>query len=359
MTTLDDLFDLLDLAEAVETGFVRTQRHPSLPLTIYNYSEKAQYERVWTPVTRMCRGLIADNLTGRVVARPFPKFFNHGEPEAAALDLTGRVVVTDKADGSLGITYPTPGGLSIATRGSFSSGQAVHATMLLRDRYPDWKPLDGCTALFEIVYPSNRIVVDYGDLDDLILLGFVHIATGRSIAPEQGWGWPGPVIDTFEYGTFADALAAEPRPGREGLVVHLLDSDQRVKLKQADYVRLHRIVTGLNARTVWEHLRDGGSVVDLIEPLPDEFHQWVKDVANDLRAKGQAILFHAQDVHRTILHSLPEGWTRRDYAEFAKAHDCRALLFKMLDGADVLPLIWRQLDPGPDWRPTTYTEDAA
>lgn len=44
MTTLDDLFDLLDLAEAVESGFVRTQRHPSLPLTIYNYSEKAQYD---------------------------------------------------------------------------------------------------------------------------------------------------------------------------------------------------------------------------------------------------------------------------------------------------------------------------
>jgi RNA ligase len=359
VVTLDDLFDRGLLDEMLAGGYVREQAHPDLPLSILNYTEKAQYERVWNPVTRTCRGLIVDSRTGVVVARPFPKFFNHGEPESAELDLAGRVVVTDKADGSLGIAYPTPGGRSIATRGAFASEQAVHATMLLRDRYPHWKPLEGCTALFEIVYPANRIVVDYGQMDDLILLGYVHIDTGRSIAPEDGWGWPGPVIDTFEYGTFADALAAKPRPGKEGLVVHLLDSDQRIKLKQADYIRLHRIVTGLNARTVWEHLRNGGTVTDLIEPLPDEFHQWVKDVANDLRSKAQDIQFEVDDAYRRVLRSLPDGWSRKDYALMVKDHPHRALLFKALDGADYRPLVWRQLDPGPDWRPTTYTDEAA
>jgi RNA ligase len=132
-----------------------------------------------------------------------------------------------------------------------------------------------------------------------------------------------------------------------------------VKIKQEDYVRLHRIVTGLNARTVWEHLRDGGSVADLIEPLPDEFHQWVKDVANDLREKAQTIQFEVDDAYQRVLRSLPDRWTRKDYALKVKDHPHRALLFKALDGADYRPLVWRHLDPGPDWRPTTYTDEAA
>jgi len=62
----------------------------------------------------------------------------------------------------------------------------------------------------------------------------------------------GPVVESFAYATFAEALAAPPRDDREGLVVHFTDADQRVKIKYAEYVRLHRIVTGLSARTVWE-----------------------------------------------------------------------------------------------------------
>lgn len=358
VTTVEDLFDVLDLEEAIETGFVREQRHPDLPLMILNYTERAQYERVWTPVTRTCRGLIVNSETGAVVARPFPKFFNYGEPGSEDLDLTEAVTVTDKADGSLGILYPSPDGWRVATRGSFSSEQAIHATAVYRSRYADWSPPQGTTALFEIVYPANRIVVDYAGMDDLILLGFVNIDTGRSIPPGDGFGWTGPIIDTFPYATLADALAAEPRPGKEGLVVHFTNSDQRVKLKQEDYIRLHRIVTGLNARTVWEHLRDGGMLADLIEPLPDEFHDWVKDVANDLREKAQAIHFDVEDAHREILATLPEGWSRKDYALQAKDSPLKAMLFKALDGADYRSVIWRQLDPGPEWRPATSSGES-
>jgi RNA ligase len=274
------------------------------------------------------------------------------------MDLTEAVTVTDKADGSLGILYLSPDGWRVATRGAFGSEQATHATEVFRNRYADWNPPQGTTALFEIVYPANRIVVDYGDMDDLILLGFVDIATGRSIPPGDGHGWMGPIIDTFPYDSLADALAAEPRPGKEGLVVHFTDSGHRVKLKQEDYVRLHRIVTGLNARTVWEHLRDGGMLVDLIEPLPDEFHDWVKAVANDLREKAQTIHFDVEHAHREILSSLPDEWSRKDYALKAKDSPLKAFLFKALDGADYRSLIWRQLDPGPEWRPSTLTGEA-
>src|SRR5437667_215953 len=106
MVALDDLLDSGELRKAIADGHVQTQTHPRLPLVIYNYTKKAQYENVWTEVTCTCRGLIVDTTTGQVIARPFRKFFNYGQPGAPALGLHDPAVTTDKADGSLGILYP-------------------------------------------------------------------------------------------------------------------------------------------------------------------------------------------------------------------------------------------------------------
>src|SRR5690348_3156144 len=229
MTLLADVLDPAELAIAVEKGLVRTQRHPTRPFVIYNYTEACQYAGAWTPVTLACRGLIVDT-GGQIVARPFAKFFNHSESHAPRFDPAGAVAVTDKSDGSLGIIYHDRDGLAVATRGSFASDQAVHATEVLRTRYAGFTPPAGLTVLVEIIYPGNRIVVDYQGLDDLVLLGAVDIATGRTYGPEAVPDWPGPVVETFGYATFAEALAAPPRDGREGLVVHFTAADQRVKI---------------------------------------------------------------------------------------------------------------------------------
>ncbi|NBU99435.1 MAG: hypothetical protein EBS19_14710 [Spirochaetia bacterium] len=63
------------LNEYHEKGLVYKQIHPTLPLTIWNYSEKVQYENLWDEITLMCRGLVTDN-DGNIIARPFKKFFN-------------------------------------------------------------------------------------------------------------------------------------------------------------------------------------------------------------------------------------------------------------------------------------------
>ena len=62
----------------VEEGWLISQNHPTLDLTIYNYSQKTQYESNWNKHTLMCRGLVL-NSKGDIVARPFPKFFNYEE----------------------------------------------------------------------------------------------------------------------------------------------------------------------------------------------------------------------------------------------------------------------------------------
>ncbi|MEV4641665.1 RNA ligase [Actinoplanes sp. NPDC049548] len=351
MTLLADVLDQAELASAVEDGHVRTQRHPSRPYVIYNYTESCQYAGAWTPVTLACRGLVVDETTGTVLARPLPKFFNHSEGNAPFLCPDAPVAVTDKADGSLGIIYRDGDELAVATRGSFASDQALHATQLLRTRYADFVPPAGLTVLVEIIYPGNRIVVDYGGMDDLVLLGAVDIATGRTFGPGAVPDWPGPVVDSFAYATLAEALAAPPRDGKEGLVVHFLDTDERVKIKYAEYVRLHRLVTGLSARTVWDVLASGGDLDALTEPLPDEFHAWVRRVAGELVATVEELAEQVEKEFAAIVGSLPDGWGRREFAAQAVRSEHRGALFLRLDGKDYRPGLWQLARPAGDVTP--------
>ncbi|GAA0465534.1 hypothetical protein Aca07nite_61740 [Actinoplanes capillaceus] len=344
MTLLHDVLDPVELTAAIGNGLIRTQRHPSLPFVIYNYTEACQYSGAWTPITLACRGLVVD-AGGRIVARPFRKFFNHDQAQAPALDPGARVTVTDKADGSLGVIYHDGSGYAVATRGSFASDQALHATDLLRTRYASFVPPAGLTVLVEIIYPENRIVVDYRGLDDLVLLGAVDIATGRSFGPEVVPGWPGPVVETFGYATLTEALAAPPRDGQEGLVVHFTDADQRVKIKYADYVRLHRLVTGLTPRSVWELLVTGGDLDAMLEPLPDEFHVWARGVVTELTAEVEARAAAVEAAFDEIVAGLPEGWGRREFAIEAVRSGHRAELFLRLDGKDYRPGLWQRVRP--------------
>jgi RNA ligase len=365
-TKLDDLFDRAGLEQTITDGYVRTQVHPTLPYRIYNYAEKTTFERAWTPITKQCRGLIVNDETGEVLARPFRKFMNADEPGAYVPSLDEPVVVSEKQDGSLAIGYPTPdGGYAIATRGSFASVQAQHATVLWQERYADEvKVPAGITPLWEIIFPANRIVVDNGDLDDLVLLGAVDIATGRSLNPEEAadaTGWPGLITEVHAFRTLAEALAAPERDNREGYVVHFPVPDERVKIKHSRYIELHRIVTGMNERVVWEHLGAGKPLAELIEPLPDEFHAWVKGVAARLTTDARTIQARAEALFAEICRGLPEDWTRKDFALAAieRGKELQPWLFHLLDDRNPWPGIWRTLRPSGAVTMSGYTEEAA
>lgn len=56
----------------------------------------------------------------------------------------------------------------------------------------------------------------------------------------------------------------------------------RVKMKHAEYVRLHRIVTGVNSKTIWEYLSQQQPLDELLERVPDEFFDWVQATVRDL-----------------------------------------------------------------------------
>lgn len=347
--------DLLD--QMVDEGYVRVQTHPVRGFRILNYSESAQFHGKWNACTLACRGLIVDELDN-VLARPFPKFFNLGDSHAAHIDWDDPVEATDKKDGSCGIPYSMvgetdtqwlPGHLvSFATRGSFQSDQAIHATKLWLDRYRNVHLNNDFTFMFEIVYPDNRIVLDYGDTDDLILLGAVSKRHGYILGPNEAAAlmvnWNGPVTEVFEYKSMHECVGAPYRSNAEGLVIR--SGSKMVKLKQADYVELHRLISMLSERSVWSQLTEGKTILEICEALPDEFHQFVKDVGGKLLSDFEAIEIKVRGIFHNLLSSMPEGFTRRDFAMEANKVDLyRSHMFTLLDGKSIDELIWKQLKP--------------
>jgi len=348
VTHVSAIFPVAKLYQMIEAKLVREQVHPTIPLRIFNYTEKCAYDKLWNDVTINCRGLILD-ASNNIVARPWKKFFNYGEGRLAIDDIMP-VEVTDKMDGSLGILYPVDSWreYGIATRGSFASDQALHATKVWNERYSllTTAPLE-YTFLFEIVYPSNRIVLDYKDMDDLVLLGAVHIERGYYLGPLHAAGvlaWPGPVTTVFPAKNMAEAFAMPPRANAEGVVVR--SGTEMVKIKQVDYVELHRIVTNLTPRTVWTHLKNDGKIEELIEMVPDEWHDYLKKTAQkiteDYANLDAEVISEFLDI---VGKTRGDGDTRKAFALEATKSKHSKYMFNMYDMKPVSRMIWEDIKP--------------
>lgn len=350
---IDDIIDMDAVAAEIAAGYVTERSHPEFPeLRILNYTDRCQFDRHWTDITRRTRGLIYNADTRQVVARAFPKIHNHSEPDVGELDLDAPIMgAFDKLDGSLGITYMRPDGRpAIATRGSFASEQAIHATQwLLESVWAGLVPFGHVngeyTWLWEIIYPANRIVLDYGDRDELVYLGAIDNATGAYSPPsieddDEGLVFAG----AMPAETLREALAIPPRTNAEGMVVWL-DQHRAVKIKQDDYVELHRIVSNLSVKEVWRQLR-ANTFYDFVVALPDEFHAWAQDTAEPLQTEHAEIVRLAT---ASLEHLRSEGFaTRKEQALWVVAHvgdSIRGLVFSLLDGKSIDDAVWRMVEP--------------
>ena len=318
------------LAEMLSEKLVVRQKHPEAELFIYNYTPTAQYTNVWNEITLQCRGLILD-AEMNYVARPFPKFFNW---EELSLDQIPNesFEVFDKMDGSLGILYWLNDMPYIATRGSFTSEQALHATHILHTKYHAIFSLlqKDITYLFEIIYPENRIVLDYGATDDLVLLAQIDTQTGKEIGiTDIGF----PMVTKYDGIKDFAALKALDLPNHEGFVLRF-QSGFRMKIKFADYVRLHKIITQVSNVVIWEYLSQEKPFDELLEKVPDEFYDWVKQTEKQLKDDYCAILAECERVFRPFDD-------RKAAATYFFQQRYPHILFSLLDGKSPAPIIWK------------------
>lgn len=236
-----------------EEGYIRTQHKGSLE--IFSYTEKTVFERNWNPFTRVARGLILDTEKSEIVALPFEKFFNFGELGQEIPDEPFEVYT--KMDGSLIIMYYYDGKWNCATRGSFQSDQALLAQKFIDSGRLPLALLDPkVTYLFELIGPSNKIVISYPD-DNLVFLGAINLngtefshqeylnfayKTGIECANPHGF------ISIGDLCEICDKILTKDE---EGFVLKF-QSGLRLKIKGSEYKRIHSIISKLSPLSVWE-----------------------------------------------------------------------------------------------------------
>lgn len=333
----------------VDEGYLMMNKHPEKDLFILNYSKTTQFEQNWNEYTLMCRGLVVD-VDFNVVARPFGKFFNLEEHNKSEIPKDLDFEAYEKMDGSLGILFNYEGEWIFASRGSFTSDQAVWGGEFLKRGFNT----DGMgvlkknlTYVFEIIYPENRIVVNYGDTEDLVLLGVIITETGVEMShDEMVLRYEDDFTIVKKYDITADVreLADLEEDNREGFVVRY-SNGFRVKVKFKEYCRLHRILTNVSTKSIWEALRNGDGLEDIVDAVPDEFFDWVKATKRDFLEKYNTVEKDALKEFWRIY--IVKGVTlRKDFALIAKDYKYSGMLFKLYEGKDDYEdYIWKLLKP--------------
>lgn len=304
-------------------------------LLIFSYTNAAQYAGKWNWFERVSRGLIINRKTGEIVARPFDKFFNWGE--GGRKRIKGVVGAYEKMDGSLGISYAADFQTKISTRGSFDSDQALWATQKLKMHMPFGQhPTDNrYTMLFEIIYPGNRIIVDYGKDEQLCLLAMRDRENGAYLSQKtvndyaKKYGFPVPRIYDFGVDYLLNEAKTIPA-SQEGWVI-LYKDGSRLKIKGDRYKELHKAVAGLSYKNTIEVMKSC-QLRALKETIPDEFMGDLLRWEKEIRERRAEILWECA----LAFDDAPKD-TRKEFAIWVMENkkEYSSLLFKMMDGVNI------------------------
>ena len=141
---------------------------------------------------RECRGLIFDTISGKLLSRPYHKFFNVGERAELAMDevdMFAHHVILEKLDGSMIRPIMVPGD---KRTGEFRLGTKAGITdvamnaevwMANHSNYVEFVKMclaHNVTPIFEWCSRKNRVVVDYPE-DRLVLTAVRHNERGSYI----------------------------------------------------------------------------------------------------------------------------------------------------------------------------------
>jgi RNA ligase len=267
-------------------------------LTLYDYSKSCTYERAWNDATRIARGLVLDIPNKEVVALPFEKFYNQGdEHELNGLELGDfcKGGFFEKMDGSCVIIYFYNGEWCVNTRGSFDSDQAIKGKELLDSQIDTQLLMKGVTYICEVIYKDNKIVVNYGDREGLVLTGkyyskgdsdIFHFGEECLTDPQcvkifcELLGFQQPQVHYF--GSIEQAKAATDSftKDEEGFV-YRSGNGVRVKIKGDEYCRVHGLISYHTPLFLWREFVEGGHQgcqerkKDIPEELWDELEEWL------------------------------------------------------------------------------------
>ena len=296
----------------------RIDMHRYYNMVGFKYTTNTVYSEDWDNVSLHARGIVFDKDSGKVLARPFDKFFNLGEmidmetgelkPIAGYVknhlgfdNLYGdykhqKFRVMDKLDGSLGIAFWTGTDWFVKTAGSFESDQAKWANGYF-DQLINPAVLDKSkTYLFEIIYDEDKHPISY-DFVGMVLLGIIDTQTGIEeplseilrVAKELNIKH----AEVLEFNDFDEVVKyAKNLPKTKEGVVITFENGFKLKVKGDEFLQLQKIFHYLNENVIYENLKWGtifdytelefaytdGFIMDIPEELED-----LKEYADNLR----------------------------------------------------------------------------
>jgi len=284
--------------ELVQQGYLSKSELDDLVL--YNYTDKCTFDNHWNDITLNSRGTIYDKTTGKVVFLALPKFFNLNQrPEVEEQNLPDLPFqVFEKVDGSWGTLYRHNGEFKIATRGSFYSEQAIKATEMLKKH--DLSELsDNITLLFEIIYPENKIIVDYGQKEELVLLTAMDTDTLEELTDYEvndyanRFGFRRPLTFNISKIQYIKKAAETLSPSQEGWVIRY-SNGLRLKIKGQEYMKLAKFKYYMSPLSVWEALKEG-KIEERLAECPDEFHEELRGIVKKLRIQYHLVFGRLND----------------------------------------------------------------
>jgi RNA ligase len=293
---------LLERLTAARDNRLVTERRGPDGLQLYVYTERCVYEGAWDDITMAARGLILDASAGRIVATPFPKFFNAGERGQPIPDLPFQAL--EKLDGSLIIIFHHGGRWRAATKGAFDSWQAQWAHEFMQAA--DLTLLQpGTTYLAEGVHPQNRIVVTYAEPALVLLGGYDRTGTEISFGDLQALstaiGWR--TAERVDLGSLAELMAHTkglPR-SQEGFVVRF-ENGLRLKLKGDEYKRIHALISRITPLAMWEAMAANDDMETIRREIPEEFLVDFDAIVGLLRGTLEKRLARVADVCAGLAH---------------------------------------------------------
>lgn len=344
--TENDLWDIERLKKHAQDNFVYVIESVRFPgLVMLHYVDACQYDNIWTPFSRLCRGLILDMKNQTVLAHPFNKFFNLGQVEETkytVLEGLKEFETSEKLDGSMIIMFkdPNTNKLTLTTKGSFDSEHGIYANalpltpqfLINAERYTSRG-----TLIFELIAKQYQIVVNYklkGYKEGLYLIGYRDLVTGKLATfseVDKIAGMLGvPTFKTYSFNSLDTLIATvKDLPVLEEGFVLRYPNDLMVKVKGDAYLAAHRFISHLSDRHILEAVGDG-TADSLVELAPEEYRQDVVDKIAHFKKRVSEI----ENICYTLYDGAPKAGPRKDFALWVIGNApplLKGFLFQLMD----------------------------
>lgn len=304
----------------------------------------------------LTRGLVVAK-DGTLASVPFFRFFNYGEPQAAKVDFTDADVM-EKLDGSMvGVFFPEKD----VTKPVWHFRSLISASKQDRDfvikgfvhneeapllnevepylnqiKFTD--DLKSCTLIFEFVSRCNAVVTRYEpEQYGLYLIGARHIPSLHEFSEDE-------LDDLAErikvrrprrwnansYDQVLAEMAKFPKEKvYEGFIIRDRKTGQRIKIKNEDYLKRHRLLDKLSYKNLVP-LWFAGEQDEILSYFPK-----TKEIFNKIE---EAVAVFVDKAVESLFYWQHRDGTRKDKALGIQAmlgkHPVVSIVFKFLEDKD-------------------------